>query len=284
MRRWGFAILVVGLAASPGASRAQALPLSPARERGQTVTPVFEGWYKNADGTYSLSFGYFNRNESEVVEVPLGGANFISPAPFNGAQPTQFSPRRHWGVFAVRVPADFGTRRVTWTLVLRGDSVVIPGSLATDWQIDALEGEAGSGNTPPRLRFSASGADGAGPGGITGGPLSTTVDKALTIDVWATDDGSNRPSIVSGGRAGVPVSLLWFKHQGPGAVAFGTVRPKVDASGKATTTATFSVPGDYMLRVRANDASGVESAGHSQCCWSNAFLKVTVTRQVGASQ
>ena len=279
MRRWAFAIVVGGLVASPGGSGAQAnLPLSPARERGQTVSPVFEGWYKNADGTYSLSFGYFNRNESEVVDVPLGAANFISPATFNGVQPTQFSPRRHWGVFAVRVPADFGSKRVTWTLVLRGDSVTIPGSLATDWQIDALEGEAGSGNTPPRLRFAATGPEGAGPGGIMGGPLSTTVGKALTIDVWATDDGSSRPSIVSGGRAGVPVSLMWFKHQGPGSVTFASDHPKVDAAGKATTTATFSAPGDYILRIRANDASGVESAGHSQCCWSNAFLKVTVTR------
>ncbi|MBC7893986.1 MAG: hypothetical protein H7066_01150 [Cytophagaceae bacterium] len=279
MSRWRFAIVVGGLLTSSGASGAQgSLPLSPARERGQTVTPVFEGWYKNADGTYSLSFGYFNRNESEVLDVPLGAANFISPAPFNGTQPTQFSPRRHWGVFAVRVPADFGTRRLTWTLVLRGDSVAIPGSLATDWQIDALEGEAGSANTPPRLRFGPSGPEGAGPGGITGGPLSTSVGKALTIDVWATDDGTLRPTISSGGRAGVPVALTWFTHQGPGAVTFANERPKADASGKATTTATFSAPGDYVLRVRANDASGVEAAGHAQCCWSNAFLKVTVTR------
>jgi hypothetical protein len=50
----------------------------------------------------------------------------------------------------------------------------------------------------------------------------------------------------------------------------------VDASGKATTTATFDVPGAYVLRVRANDASGVGSAGHAQCCWSNGFVKIVV--------
>lgn len=271
-------LFIGGLFAGADVAGAQALPLSPNRERGQTVTPVFEGWYKNPDGSFSLSFGYFNRNESEVVEVPLGAANFISPAPFNGGQPTQFVARRHWGVFAVRVPADFGSKRVTWTLVMRGDSVAIPGSLATDWQIDALEGEAGSGNTPPRLRFTADGAEGAGPGGIMGGPLSAKVGTALTVDVWAKDDGSLRPTISSGGRAGVPVTLTWFKHQGPGIVTFSSDKPKVDAAGKATTTATFSAPGEYVLRVRANDASGVDAAGHSQCCWSNAFLKVTVTR------
>jgi hypothetical protein len=30
--------------------------------------------------------------------------------------------------------------------------------------------------------------------------------------------------------------------------------------------------------VRANDASGVANAGHAQCCWTNGFVKVTVTR------
>jgi hypothetical protein len=29
---------------------------------GQSVVPYFEGWIKNADGTFDLVFGYFNRN------------------------------------------------------------------------------------------------------------------------------------------------------------------------------------------------------------------------------
>ncbi|HTJ23102.1 MAG TPA: hypothetical protein VL383_11945, partial [Gemmatimonadaceae bacterium] len=36
-------------------------PLAPLSPSGQTATPAFEGWYKNPDGTYSLSFGYYNR-------------------------------------------------------------------------------------------------------------------------------------------------------------------------------------------------------------------------------
>ena len=48
--------------------------------------------------------------------------------------------------------------------------------------------------------------------------------------------------------------------------------------GSATTMATFSEPGEYVVRVRANDASGVSTAGHSQCCWTNGFVRVTVTR------
>jgi uncharacterized protein YfaS (alpha-2-macroglobulin family) len=61
-------------------------------------------------------------------------------------------------------------------------------------------------------------------------------------------------------------------------VTFAQPTAKVpNAGGKATTTATFTAPGDYIIRVRANDASGIAAAGHAQCCWSNGFIKVTVT-------
>ena len=50
-----------------------------------------------------------------------------------------------------------------------------------------------------------------------------------------------------------------------------------NAGVKSTTMASFSKPGEYILRVRANDASGVAGAGHAQCCWTNGFIKITVT-------
>lgn len=273
VRHSAAALLLLGLASHDALGQQ---PLAPWRERGQTITPVYEGWYRNPDGTYSLSFGYFNRNGAEDVEVALGAANFIRPAAFDGAQPTMFKPRRHWGVFAVKVPADFGTKRITWTLVFRGDSVTIPASLAQNWEIDALQGEAGSGNTPPRLRFAPGDPEGAGPAGAMGAPRTATVGAPMALDVWAADDGAARPTAGGAGRAGVPVTLTWFKHQGPGKVTFAPESPKPAADGKATTSVTFSAPGTYLLRVRANDASGVASAGHAQCCWSNGFVKVVV--------
>ena len=47
---------------------------------GLTVTPAYEGWYENEDGTYSLSFGYYNRNEDEIIEIPVGSENMVGPA------------------------------------------------------------------------------------------------------------------------------------------------------------------------------------------------------------
>jgi hypothetical protein len=44
---------------------------------------------------------------------------------------------------------------------------------------------------------------------------------------------------------------------------------------KAETTATFSAPGEYMLRAVANDSSG-DGGGGDQCCWTTALVRVNV--------
>lgn len=262
-------VLILAATALP----ARQLPVSGGSASGQAVSPVFEGWYPNANGTFSLSFGYFNRNLEEVVEVPIGPNNSISPGPPNQGQPTHFQPRRHWGVFAVTVPADFGQKNeVVWTLKFRGASYAIPGRLDSRWQIDALEGEAGAGNTPPVVMFGPTGPEARGPGGATAGPLKATVGQPLAITATVRDDGR-------GGRGAQSVTVAWFKHQGPGTVTFAPATGRgAAAGGDVATMATFSEPGEYLLRARANDVSGVANAGHAQCCWTNGFVKVTVVR------
>jgi hypothetical protein len=274
-------IVAAGLAAIGNAIAASApgaqLPQRFAGKSGQTITPVFEGWYRNADGTVSLSFGYLNRNSEEAVDVPVGPGNFLAPGPANQGQPTHFRPGRHWGVFAVKVPA--GSPEVVWTIGFRDRTDAIPGHQRRNWQIDALEGEAGAGNTPPVVRFSPEGPEGAGPLGVTAGPMTVAAGAPLNLAVWARDDGRASGSVATAGRGAAPVSIAWFPHQGPGRVAFGTPTARIPAAGgTASTTATFSEPGAYLVRVRANDASGVAGAGHAQCCWTNGFVAVTVTR------
>lgn len=268
-RKWLLSCIVV---AFPAAIQAQQ-SLSPISPSGQTITPAFEGWYKNADGTYSISFGYLNRNSVEQIELPAGENNFISPGAPNQGQPTHFDPRRHYGVFAVVVPADFGEKKVTWTVKFRGQTYAIPGSLKPDWEIDAIQGEASADNTPPKLRFAAGGAFGVGPLGMTTGPLKVAVGAPLELTVFVEDDAKAEPVA----RAPSPVDITWFKHQGAGVVKFAPPTVRLAATGgTAKTSATFSEPGEYLIRIRANDGS-VASAGHSQCCWSNSFVKVTVT-------
>lgn len=250
-------------AAAPARAQGSLAPPSPS---GQSVTPVFEGWYRNRDGSYSLSFGYYNRNTVEQMEVPVGGDNFVAPGAANQGQPSSFAPRRHWGVFAVVVPPDFGTKQVVWTVTDRGQTFAIAGSLKPDWEIDAIEGEASADNTPPALRFTPAGAEGRGPRGVTAAPLRTRVGIPLALSVTATDDAKTK----------APVDLTWFKHQGPGDVTFAPSTNRLTPTGGAAgTTATFTRAGEYLIRVRANDLS-VMTAGHAQCCWTNGFIPVTV--------
>jgi hypothetical protein len=264
---------LLSLATSTRSVRAQA-PLGYVTARGSTVTPAYEGWYPNPDGTITLSFGFYNRNSEETLEIPFGPDNFVQPSRFDGAQPTHFPPSRQWGAFGIVIPGDYQGEPVAWTLKVRGKTFTIPANTKAEWKVDALEGEA-DGNGPPELAFSESGPWFAGPGGSYG-TASGRVGAPVPVSVRVRDDGLASVTI-GGGRAGAPVTLTWYKHSGPGKVTFDVESQEIPfAGGVMTTNATFAAPGEYVLRVRANDASGVSGAGHSQCCWSNAFVRVTV--------
>src|SRR5580700_9957772 len=62
----------------------------------EDVSPVFNGWERNPDGTFSMWFGYFNRNTEEEFEVPLGPANNFDLGNGDQGQPSHFYPRVRW--------------------------------------------------------------------------------------------------------------------------------------------------------------------------------------------
>ena len=259
------------------------LPIEPLHDSGQSVTGAFEGWFKNADGTFSILLGYSNRNMKQALDIPTGPNNRLEPGGPDQGQPTHFLPSRQWGVFTVTVPKDFGDKKLTWTIVANGKTTAIPVNLNSLWEIspfiDATE------NTPPFIAFAESGPFVQGPRGQST-TLTATVGNPLQLTVWVADDakvppGAQRPRIPA-------VTLSWGKFRGPGAVTFSSERPRAEAAefkappnsvftGKASTNATFAEPGDYLLRVVANDWSGDGGRGF-QCCWSNAFVKVSVGR------
>src|SRR5439155_27053965 len=87
---------------------------------GQNVSPAYEGWEQNGDGSFNFLFGYMNRNWEEEIDVAVGPDNDIQPGGPDRGQPTRFLPRRNRFVFRVRVPADFGSREMIWTLTTKG--------------------------------------------------------------------------------------------------------------------------------------------------------------------
>jgi len=254
--------------------------MEPLHESGQSVTGAFEGWFRNPDGTYSILLGYFNRNLREELDIPIGPNNRIEPGGPDCGQPTHFLTRRQWGVFTVTVPKDFGDQKLTWTLVANHQTTAIPASLNPLWEVSPFH-EEGMGNTPPMLAFAEAGPTGQGPRAITT-LMEATLANPLPLALLVADDAKTLPGAKPPKTP--PVTLRWSKYRGPGEVKFANPRPPVVEDpwqtaaafhGKAVTSATFSEPGEYVLRVVANDWSGDGGQGF-QCCWTNAQVTVLV--------
>jgi hypothetical protein len=275
---------LAGLATACSMVLSAQLPLEPRHESGASVTGAFEGWFKNPDGTFSLLLGYFNRNTDQELEIPIGPNNRIEPGGPDQGQPTHFLPGRQWGLFAIKVPADFGDKRLNWTIVANGQTMVIPADLKVDYEISPFE-EAAVHNTPPVLSFDEHGPIVQGPQGLTVN-RTAKVGVPLQLTIFPSDDAKLTTSSGAPPRnLGGPVVLTWSKYRGPGEVKFSKTKPDIEKierkdiqaafTGKSITTATFSQPGEYMLNVTANDYSG-EGGGGFQCCWTTAKVKVTV--------
>jgi hypothetical protein len=277
----GVALLGAWLAA--GARPAAQLPLEPPKDAGNSITPAYEGWFQNEDGTYNLLVGYFNRNMKETIDIPIGPNNRIEPGGPDMGQPTHFLPRRQWGVFVIKVPADFGTKKYTWTIVANNQPMSIPLGLTKGYQIEPYK-DAAMGNTPPVFKFAMNGKEFKGPPLEIAHTLEGTVGQPVTLTLWAKDDAFQDPRRRAP-MTGAPVIVTWTLHRGDGDVEFAEVKPTVDmsADGKTTTTATFSKPGEYLLRAQGNDSSG-EGGGGFQCCWTNAYVKVNVRPQTTAGR
>lgn len=241
-------------------------------DRGELVSPVFEGWYRDAAGVLHLSFGYFNRNFRQELDVPIGPDNKFEPGPPDQGQPTHFVPRRLWGTFAVPVSKDLERRlqaekkTVTWTLRANGQTVVIPANLGPAYAIDALK-EPTVGNTPPVLQFEGAPASGTGPFGARTS-VKAVAGTPITIKYKVTDDQRALPQ-----KRNVGVTLKWVRYRGAGEVTIGNATPSVDGSGDASITATFAQPGEYVLRVEASDTE----VHDFHCCWSNGFVHASVS-------
>jgi len=267
----------VALVAGSMAIRAQQpaggqLPLEPQRDSGESVTPAYEGWYANPDGSFTMLVGYYNRNRRQTFDIPVGPNNKVEPGAADQGQPTHFEVGRQWGVFTIKVPKDFGNKTVTWTIVSNGERQSIPLTLNKAYPITPFK-ELGMGNEPPTLWFKEGGPKFSGPPTAIAHSLSGTVNQPVTIHVWADDV---KPAGEGGGRGGTVATLSLHKFRGPGAVAFDRARLSVTKPGEmVSANATFSAAGDYVLRVQANDESGEGGQGF-QCCWTNAYVQVAV--------
>jgi len=113
MGRLALALVAAACLAAVATPAARQLAMEPLKDSGQNVYPAFEGWYQNADGTYTLLIGYYNRNKKQTLDIPIGPENRIEPGGPDQGQPTHFVVGRGWGTISIKVPKDFGDKKVT---------------------------------------------------------------------------------------------------------------------------------------------------------------------------
>ena len=252
--------------------------------RGQNIAPVYEGFWRNADGTFDLMFGYYNRNWEEEIDLPVGPGNTLDPGGPDQGQPTHFFPRRNQFVFKVRVPANFGNKEIVWTLTTNGKTDKAYGTLRPQYAVDetvmmanfGAGGQTGfspdlTGNTPPVLK-------------VEGEKKRTAkVGEQVTLSAVATDDGKPKPRSMPAflvgqshflPNAATGLRLSWFTYRGAGKIEYDPPQTKVwqdhrDGGNSPwsagwstpppppentwTVKATFSEPGTYVLRALASD-------------------------------
>lgn len=273
---------------------------------GLPVVPVMEGWYDNEDGSRTISFGYYNRNREEAPDIPLGENNYIEPAEFDGMQPTHFETGRHTGTFTVTLPPDAADQSIRWYLKTGSNEVLsVPGrAVAEAYELDRRPRPQGS--LAPEAWFEPDGPRSAGPDGmlmeIAG---SVRVGEPVTLTVH-TRDPSMRDRSDARFADPIPVRVTWFRHQGPAPVSFsrhestpaettagsededdepapekppGPETVMLDeGEGTARVNATFPEAGEYLLRVRVDNWSASDSSQDDQCCWTNVYQRVRVSR------
>jgi hypothetical protein len=104
--------------------------------RGQSISPAYEGWWQNDDGSFTMFFGYMNSNWEEEFDIPVGPDNRIEPGGPDQGQPTHFYPRRNMFLFTIRVPKDFGDKELVWTLVTHAKTEHAFASLKPDYLLN----------------------------------------------------------------------------------------------------------------------------------------------------
>lgn len=263
--------------------------------KGEAVAPMFNGWFKNDDGSVTYMFGFANLNREEAQDIPLGPNNYIEPAEYDGVQPTHFPVYsrggfvgiQERGTFAVTVPADKADTEVVWTLKSGGKSYSIPGR-ATSTAYELSRDVAAFGSLRPAIRFSKNGPEATDSEGVYADRVTAKVGQPVTLSAYAQDRGEREGYDVK--SLFFPVGSEWLLHQGPSVPDFDPQRISgrdQAGNGEASmddgwtllqTQATFYEPGEYVVRLRVDNFAAPDSKFDNVCCWSNAYVPVTVTQ------
>jgi hypothetical protein len=230
---------------------------------GQDVAPVFEGWERNADGSFNMVFGYMNRNYEEQVDIPVGPNNKFEPGPVDQGQPAHFYARRQEFAFKVKVPKDWGSQDLVWTLTSAGKTNKAFGTLLPVWEIGNMVYQENRGG-PGDLNYPPEPDEAPSIEMVGSAQRIARVGEALDLTVEVSDDGhpvprARRPGGMARGDSaagpqvvgssqqetpitqavvkldpGVRLGVTWVVYRaGPGSVTFEPMRVPVVTVGPA---------------------------------------------------
>ena len=209
-------------------------------QRNQPIYPAYDGFLKNPDGSYTLSFAYFSHN-AESVTIPPGGNNSFAPGPADRQQPITFKPG-HWRFQCVMVVGKDFDGKMLWTLSYSGTTTgTSQRMMQSNWnlvegaeelsKIDYAKAPRGVClNQAPSVHLL-----GAGRGASA--KIAGVQSEPLNLFGSISDEGLPRSG---------SLTVLWKFVRGPGTVEFDNERA-------ARTHAKFSAPGTYELDLSAND-------------------------------
>ena len=100
----------------------------------------------------------------------------------------------------------------------------------------------------------------AGRGGRGGGAAPDSAAIAAAIAAGGAGAAAAAAGRGGRGRGGPPQNIRLTGGEGTGSVI-----------------ATFSEPGEYIMRARVDNFGATDSSGGDQCCWTNSYIRVTVT-------
>lgn len=220
----------------------------------QPIYPAYEGFVRNPDGSYTLSFAYFSHNAKPVTIAP-GANNSYAPGDADRQQPTTFLPG-HWRLQCVMVVGPEFDGKLRWTLTYAGTTTgTSERMLQSNWnlvegapelkQIDYAKARRGVClNRPPIVRvLGATGGVGRG-----AGPPALAVTASLS-ERFSLFGSVNDEGLPRNGR----LTASWRQVSGPGTVSF-------ENPAAARTRATFSAPGAYELELTGSDSEFTNTA------------------------
>jgi len=230
---------VLGIAAQLGSVDLFAQPTLP-------IYVQYDGYVRNKDGGYVVSFGYFNTNNVDVA-VPAGDANSFSPSPGDRNQPVVLLKGRHRFACAMVVDKSFDGK-LQWTIKFAGktNTSTLKGldplyELELNSEKRALQGiDVATApknvciNRAPIVQIVTSPLEAPSTSSVE---LAGKVGQELAINAQVEDDGLPR---------GSKVASHWKKNSGPGEVTFS------DTS-TAAVRVKFAAGGTYELELSATD-------------------------------